>query len=280
MAKESAKNSEDKDLQLNDGQAAILEERLIEWKDAEYTKLIETFEEEKSSKIEELEADNLEYRQALKEEMSEKLMVGLEEMRGEIRAEVVAEMIDTNPELKILESVKNLIAPILGEDYIQNTYASEISQVVEERDYFQRELELEEGARTLAELVESYPESIQNLIINMIKEGNAEEITEQFYQIIESFEEAGLAEADDEDMDDEEDEEETDEDGKKKKKKKKKKDDDDDSEDEDDEEDEDDDMDEDDDIDFDSFISEDEEGFDEETSGISSKLSEIAELAN
>jgi len=78
-----------------------------------------------------------------------------------------------------------------------------------------KELELEEGARTLADLIAPYSEQTHNILLAVITEGGPEEVTEQFYNLIESME---LAEADEEEEEDEEEgEEEEDKDEKPKK---------------------------------------------------------------
>jgi hypothetical protein len=138
-------------------------------------------------------------------------------MRDEIRADVVAEMVKSNPEIKILEQIKELIAPTLNEEYFQNAYADELITLKEENDALKEKVSLEEGAKTFAELLTPYSKKTQNIIISLVKPGDAESITEQFYDIIENLE-AIYEEEDEEDMENEEDDEgEDDEDEKPKK---------------------------------------------------------------
>ena len=239
-------------MELTPEDEALLRESLSTWKEEVYATLMEEVEEIKAQKIEELEEANREYQMEVKEEYAQKMIEALDEMRSEIRAEVLTEMVDSNPDLKILEKVKELIAPTLNEDYFGNVYADEIQTLREENEALLRQVELEEGATALAELIAPYSEKTQNLLLALIKEGNEEEVTEQFYEIIENLKDLDEdeEEEDDDDYDDEGDEDYDDEDE-----------DEDDDEEEDD--DEDDDVDEGVDEDDDSYINEDEEGKEE-----------------
>jgi hypothetical protein len=80
------------------------------------------------------------------------------------------------------------------------------------------EAAIESGAETLANLIAPYSEKTQSIILAMIKEGNEEEVTEQFYELIESlksvendYEDDDDDEDDDDEDDDDEDDDETDE---------------------------------------------------------------------
>jgi len=234
------------EMDLSEKDTELLTKSLENWKEEVYSNLLEEVEELKESKIEELEEANLAYREEVKAEYADKLIEAINEMRDDLRAEVVSELVDSNPELKILEKVKEVVAPLLNEDFVGNIYAEEIMNLKEEVEYLREEKELEEGATALAELLSPLSEQTQNLILAVIKEGNEEEVTEQFYNIIESLN--ILDEDDDDDDDDDEDDDEDD------KKKKKKKDDDDEDEDDEDEDDE-----EETDEEFDPYTDEDEE---------------------
>lgn len=193
---------------LSPEEETLLRESLETFKEDVYSNLLEEVEILKEKKIEELEEANIEYREELKKEFANKLMTALKEMREEIKAEVLAEMVSSNPELQILESIKELVAPTLTEDFVGNVYAEQIQTLAEENEKLRREIELEEGAETLAELIAPYSEQTQNILLAVIKEGNAEEVTEQFYELIESME---MLEAEKEEDDDDEEEEEDDE---------------------------------------------------------------------
>ena len=182
------------DKHLDEASQKQLQETLEAWKESVTNQLVEQMEKEKQAKIEELEEENAAYREQLKEEFTEKMLDGLDELKESIRAEVTAEVIKNNPELKILEQIKDVIAPLISENYRDNTYEDTITKLSEENEFLRREQELQEGARTLATLLAPYSEKTQKLVTSLIKEGNADEITEQFYNIIDSL--TGLFESD------------------------------------------------------------------------------------
>ena len=187
---------------LSEQDESILRETLESWKESVYSDILEEVEVLKEKKIEELETQNLEYREELKKEFSDKLLSALKEAREEIKAEVLTEMIESNPEIQILERIKELVAPTLSEDYAQNIYAEQIQILSERVKELEYESSLEEGARTLADLIAPYSERTQNIILALVKEGSAEDVTEQFYNLIESMELAEVEADDDDDEDD------------------------------------------------------------------------------
>jgi len=187
----------------------LLRESLESWKEDVYSSLLEEVEVLKEQKIEELEEANIAYREELKEEYANKMINALKEMREEIKAEVLAETVASNPELQVFEQIKELIAPTLNEDFVGNVYAEELQTLREKVLELQEEAKLEEGAKTLAELIAPYSEQTQDILLAVIKEGGPEEVTEQFYELIESLE---LSEAEKKDKDDDEDEEDDEED--------------------------------------------------------------------
>jgi len=253
----------------------LLRESLSTWKEEVYATLMEEVDELKSQKIEELEEANREYQSEVKEEFAQKMVDALDEMRSEIRAEVLSEMVESNPELQVLERIKELVAPTLNEDYFGNVYAEEIQTLREENEALNEAMLLEEGAETLANLIAPYSERTQNIILAMVKEGNAEEVTEQFYELIESLKEV----EDDEDLD--EDDEDSDEDDDTVADDDSDEDDDDDSDEDDDDEDDEDDEDSTDESteEDDSYISEEEVGEEDvPAKKVNSLLAEIAGL--
>lgn len=262
-------------MELSEEDETLLRESLSTWKEEVYATLMEEVEEVKSQKIEELEEANREYQSEVKDEFAQKMVNALDEMRSQIRAEVLSEMIESNPELQILEKIKEIVAPTLNEEYFGNIYAEEIQTLREENEKLEQAALIEEGADTLANLIAPYSERTQNIILAMIKEGNSEEVTEQFYELIESLKESEDDEdideddIDDEDIDDE-DEDVDDEDE------------DDDDEDEDDEESEEDDVDEGFEDGDESYINEDEIGEEEEIAPkkINSLLAEMKGLSS
>jgi len=168
----------------------MLRESLSNWKNEVTETLMAEVEEIKEQKLEELEEANVEYREKQKEEYASKMIAALKEMREELRAEVVTEMYDNNPELSILEQIKELVAPTLNEDFVGNIYAEEIQKLKEKIDTLEEAKSLDEGAKKLAELIAPYSEKTQNILLSLIKEGGPDEVTEQFYSLIENLEEA------------------------------------------------------------------------------------------
>lgn len=207
--------------ELDDESAAFIQESLNSWKEKMLDTLQEEVEKIKADKLEELEAANAQYREELREEYSDKLIAAVADLKESIRAEVVAETLKNNPELNILEQIKGLVAPLLNEDYREDTYSDTIAQLHEENEALRREQELMEGAQTLSELLAPYSDKTQKLVLSLIKEGNSEEVAEQFYSIMESLQDVFGEEGEEDDDGNDDGEEDT-------SKKKKKSDDDDD----------------------------------------------------
>jgi hypothetical protein len=176
------------EMDLSPEDEKLLRESLESWKESVYSNLLEEVEVLKEKTIQELEEANQEYLSEIKKEYTAKMVKALNEMREDIRSEVFTEMVTSNPELQILEKIKSLVAPTLNEEFNGNVYSEQINNLVEENEALKREMELNEGARTLAGLIKDFDRKTQKLILSVIKEGNADEITEQFYQIAESLE--------------------------------------------------------------------------------------------
>lgn len=250
--------------ELDEESQKYIQETLESWKESVTNQLVEQMEQEKQAKLEELEEENAAYREQLKEEFTEKMLDGLNELKESIRAEVTAGVIKNNPELKIFEQIKEIVAPLVSEGYRDNAYEDTIAKLSEENEALRREQELQEGAKTLASLLAPYSEKTQKLVVSLVKEGSPEEVTEQFYNIFETL--SNVFEAEESDDDNEEDDDE----GKTSKKSKGEESDDDDEEDdsnddsEDDEDDEGDDDDEDETQNEESYITEGYEGYDKQ----------------
>lgn len=225
--------------ELDEESANYITESIQQWKESVMAQLQEEVEEAKKNKLEELEEANNQYREELREEFSDKLTTALAEMRETVVAEATADVLKNNPELSILEQIKGLVAPLLNEDYRENTYADTIAQLSEENDALRREQEIMEGAQTLSELLAPYDEKTQKFVLSLIKEGNSEEVSEQFYTVMESLQDV-FGEAEGDETDDDEGDDDDSDDGKKKSKKSDDDSDDDDSDDDDDDEDDDD----------------------------------------
>ena len=186
--------------ELDEESANYITEAIQSWKEEVMAQLQEEVERAKADKLEELEELNLRYREELKEEYSDKLTTALAELKESVKADATANVLKNNPELKILESIKELVAPLLNEDFRENTYSDTIAQLAEENEALRREQEITEGAQTLAELLAPYSDRTQKLVLSLIKEGSPEEVTEQFYTIMESLQDV-FGEAEDEDDD-------------------------------------------------------------------------------
>ena len=189
------------DEELDEASQKYIQESLEEWKESVTNQLVEQLEQEKQAKLEELEEENNAYREQLKEEFTEKMLDGLNELKESIRAEVTAEVIKNNPELKIFEQVKEIVAPLVSENYRDNAYEDTITKLSEEVESLRREREIQEGAKTLASLIAPYSEKTQKVVTSLIKEGTSEEVTEQFYNIFESLSTLFEEEADDDNAD-------------------------------------------------------------------------------
>lgn len=187
--------------ELDEASAKFIQSTIESWKESMMAKLQEEFELAKAAKVEELEQQNVAYREELKNEYSEKLMEAISDLRASIEADVTASVLKNNPDLAVLEQIKELVAPMLNENYVNSAYYSTIEKLNEENEALRHQEQLREGAEALAELLSPYSEKTQKLVLSLIKEGTAEEVTEQFYTIIESLEEV-FSEEDDKKEDD------------------------------------------------------------------------------
>ena len=195
--------------ELDEESQKYIQETLEAWKESVTNQLVEQMEQEKQAKLEELEEENAAYREQLKEEFTEKMLDGLNELKESIRAEVTAGVIKNNPELKIFEQIKEIVAPLVSEGYRDNAYEDTIAKLSEENEALRREQELQEGAKTLASLLAPYSEKTQKLVVSLVKEGSPEEVTEQFYNIFETLSNVFEAEESDDDNEEDDDEEKT-----------------------------------------------------------------------
>ena len=192
--------------ELDEESQKYIQETLEAWKESVTNQLVEQMEQEKQAKLEELEEENAAYREQLKEEFTEKMLDGLNELKESIRAEVTAGVIKNNPELKIFEQIKEIVAPLVSEGYRDNAYEDTIAKLSEENEALRREQELQEGAKTLASLLAPYSEKTQKLVVSLVKEGSPEEVTEQFYNIFETLSNVFEAEGSDDDNEEDDDE--------------------------------------------------------------------------
>lgn len=194
------------DMELSEVEAQKLAEELQTWKESMAAKLEEEAEEKIQAKIDELDEKNNAWREEVAEAYSEKFLAALDEMREDVRAEVLAESVETDPTHKVMEEVLRLVAPLMNEEYTENTYMGEIKRLADKVAEYEKKEQLDEGAAVLEELIEGYDDAFKPALRAIIGEGTPEEVTAKFESIIESLSEADNGDDDaDDDSDDEED---------------------------------------------------------------------------
>lgn len=192
------------DNSLDEASQKYIQEALENWKESVSNQLIEQMEEVKAAKIEELEEENQKYREQLREEYADKMMAGLSDLKEKMKAEITAKVVKDNPELKILEQIKEAVAPLLNEEYRDVTYSNSLAALSEEVEELRREKALAEGKETLTDLLAPYSDKTKRMVSALIKEGTSDEVTENFYNLVENLPEL-FEEEDKDDDDDEED---------------------------------------------------------------------------
>lgn len=190
------------DNSLDEASQKYIQEALENWKESVSNQLIEQMEEVKAAKIEELEEENQKYREQLREEYADKMMAGLSDLKEKMKAEITAKVVKDNPELKILEQIKEAVAPLLNEEYRDVTYSNSLAALSEEVEELRREKALAEGKETLTDLLAPYSDKTKRMVSALIKEGISDEVTENFYNLVENLPE--LFEEEDKDEDDDE----------------------------------------------------------------------------
>jgi hypothetical protein len=193
------------DIELSEAEAQKLAEELQAWKESMAAKLEEEAEEKIQAKIDELDEKNNAWREEVAEAYSEKFLAALDEMREDVRAEVLAESVETDPTHKVMEEVLRLVAPLMNEEYTENTYMGEIKRLADKVAEYEKKEALAEGAATLEELIEGYDDAFKPALRAIIGQGTPEEVTAKFESIVESLNDSNKDDddADDEDVDDE-----------------------------------------------------------------------------
>ena len=206
------------DNSLDEASQKYIQEALENWKESVSNQLIEQMEEVKAAKIEELEEENQKYREQLREEYADKMMAGLSDLKEKMKAEITAKVVKDNPELKILEQIKEAVAPLLNEEYRDVTYSNSLAALSEEVEELRREKALAEGKETLTDLLAPYSDKTKRMVSALIKEGTSDEVTENFYNLVENlpdlFEEEGKDKEEDDDEEDYEDDDQNDDENK------------------------------------------------------------------
>ena len=206
------------DNSLDEASQKYIQEALENWKESVSNQLIGQMEEVKAAKIEELEEENQKYREQLREEYADKMMAGLSDLKEKMKAEITAKVVKDNPELKILEQIKEAVAPLLNEEYRDVTYSNSLAALSEEVEELRREKALAEGKETLTDLLAPYSDKTKRMVSALIKEGTSDEVTENFYNLVENlpdlFEEENKDEDEDDDEEDYEDDDQNDDENK------------------------------------------------------------------
>lgn len=192
------------DMEISEETASHLTEALVAWKEEYAATLEERNSEVLEEKIQELEELNERWREEMAEEYSDRYISALSEMRDEVKANVLAEYVDTDPTHRVMEEIKRLVAPTIDEEYTKNVYLEELLSLRDQVDSYEKEKQLKEGAETLEELIEGYDDKVKPLLRELLGEGTAEEVEEKFYKLVSVLTEED--EDDDEDWDDEDDE--------------------------------------------------------------------------
>ena len=193
------------DNSLDEASQKYIQEALENWKESVSNQLIGQMEEIKAAKIEELEEENQKYREQLREEYADKMMAGLSDLKEKMKAEITAKVVKDNPELKILEQIKEAVAPLLNEEYRDVTYSNSLAALSEEVEELRREKALAEGKETLTDLLAPYSDKTKRMVSALIKEGTSDEVTENFYNLVENL--PDLFEEEDKDKDEDDDDE-------------------------------------------------------------------------
>lgn len=193
------------DLEISEEMAGQLSEALVAWKEEYAAKLEEKNNEILEEKLQELEELTEKYHEEMAEEYSDRFISALSEMREEVKASVVAEFVDTDPTHKIMEEIKRLVAPTIDEEYTKNVYLEELLTLRDQVNEYEKEKDLEEGRKTLEELIENYDDKIKPILREFVGEGTSEEVEEKFYKLVTTLNEDDEEDEEDFDFDEEDD---------------------------------------------------------------------------
>ena len=188
-------------LELSEEVAGKLAEALTAWKEDYAATIEETNNEVLEAKIQELEEMNEMWREGVAEEYSDKLIDALNEMRGEVKANVLAEYVETDPTYKVMEEIKRLVAPSINEEYIGNVYGKELVTLREQVRTFQEEKLQQKAPELKLNCLKVIQKKLRPLLSTLIGEGTAEEVENKFFEIIEFISEDDSPD-DDEDFED------------------------------------------------------------------------------
>jgi vacuolar-type H+-ATPase subunit B/Vma2 len=177
------------DIELTPEDQKELSQILKEWKDAELKKMTESLELLKQEEVKKIEESLVEYKEELEETYIDQVNTIIESLKPQIKKQVLTEMTDNNPNVIIMEKIKELVYPLLNES--GKAYTNEISLLKKELEDVKKQNELKEGAEKKAQLLANYSPKTKILLDKMIGEGSKMQITEKFYEIIEAFQDNG-----------------------------------------------------------------------------------------
>lgn len=157
-----------------------------EWRKEELDKMSVALNESKEEEIKKIEEGLISYKEAIEEEYVDKVNVIVESLKPQLKKQILVEMNETNPDLLVMEKIKEIMFPLVNEES-GKTYVNEISLLKKENEELKRQNELDEGEKKKGKLLEGYSAKTSKILDKMIGEGSATEITEKFYEVLESF---------------------------------------------------------------------------------------------
>jgi hypothetical protein len=173
-------------INLSEDDQKILLNILQEWKDKELEKMQLVLEQVKNEEITKINEHLTSYKEELKEEFIDKTNNIIESIKPKIRKEILLEMNETNPDIIVVNKIKDLVYPLVNESGTK--YVNEITLLKNELNEMKKQQSLLEGAKKKQELLKGYSEKTRFILDKMIPEGTVEEVTEGFFNVIEGFE--------------------------------------------------------------------------------------------
>lgn len=198
------------DMELSEEDSKSLSKILTEWKENELVKMKQSLTEAKEAELQDIEEALISYKSELENEYSDKLNAIVEGIKPQIKKQILTEMTDNNPDVMVLGKIKELVYPLINES--GKVYTDEIATLRKELNDIKSKNALEEGEKKKEKLLEDYSGKTKALLSKLIGEGTAIEITEKYYEVVESFNEIEGKEALNESTDDDDDYSDEDED--------------------------------------------------------------------
>lgn len=162
---------------------------LAEWKEAQKAEMKKALKEAQEEKISQIEESLVSYKEDLEEEYIDKVNTIIESLKPQIRKQILVEMSETNPDMLVMEKIKELIFPLINEES-GKAYTNEIALLNKELSELKKQKQISEGYAKKEKLLEGYTDKTRKILDKMIGEGSAEEVTQKFYELIEQFQDA------------------------------------------------------------------------------------------